>query len=78
MILYPRGGEGSDTALRVDTHNGRNSARIQAFGVDVEGALDAIARGKVGLADVPALMQLHQVFREVEAGVREEAQWRAS
>ena len=78
VILYPRAGEGSDTALRVDTHNGRKSARIQAFGVDVEGALDAIARGKVGLADVPALTQLHQVFREVEAGVREEAQWRAS
>jgi 5-methylcytosine-specific restriction enzyme subunit McrC len=78
VILYPRAGDGNDISLRVDTHAGRHSARIQAFGVDIEAALAAITRGKVGVGDVPALGRLRQVFQEVVAEVDENAEWLAS
>ena len=55
VILYPRAADGTDTGLRVETHTGLQNARIQAFGVDIAAALDAVERGRVTVADVPAV-----------------------
>ena len=78
VILYPRAGDGTDVALRVDTHMGTRSARIQAFGIDVDGALDAVARGSVTLDAIPALNRLRGAFAEIAADVEQEGMWLAS
>lgn len=78
VILYPRAGDGTDVALRVDTHHGAHSARIQAFGVDIDAALTAIARGKVTVADIPALRRVQHVFGEVVSATGEDVEWLAS
>jgi 5-methylcytosine-specific restriction endonuclease McrBC regulatory subunit McrC len=78
VILFPRAGDGSDASLRVDTHAGHQSARIQAFGVDIEGALDAVGRGGATITNVPALGRLHQALHEVLADVVAEDGWLAS
>lgn len=78
VILYPRDGSGGDVGLRVDTHAGQVSARIQAFGVDVESALEVVARGRPTVGDVPALGRLYGVFQEVLAGSTTEVTWLAS
>jgi len=78
VILYPRAGDGNDASLRVDTHAGQQSARIQAFGVDVEAALEAVARGKASVASIPAIARLRNVFSEVIADAEEEGRWLAS
>jgi 5-methylcytosine-specific restriction enzyme subunit McrC len=76
VILYPRSGEGADTALRVETHVGTTTARIQAFGVDIDGALDAIRAGSVSAGSVPSTQRVRRVFREVIADVSGEEAWR--
>lgn len=76
VILYPRAGDGSDTALRVETYAGRPTARIHALGVDVDGALDAIAADSVTAETVPAIARVRRVFREVVADVSGEERWR--
>ena len=76
VILYPRSTEGSDAALRVETHMGTITARIQAFGVDVDGALDAIAAGSITPMTVPAIGRLRRAFRDVVADVSGEDEWR--
>jgi 5-methylcytosine-specific restriction enzyme subunit McrC len=76
VILYPRSGEDSDAALRVETHMGSTTARIQAFGVDIDGALDAIQSGSVSPASVPAIGRLRRVFHAVVADVSGEERWR--
>ena len=76
VILYPRSTEGSDVALRVETHAGSTSARIQALGVDIDGALAAIAGGAVTPASVPSIARLRRVFRDVVADVSGEEAWR--
>jgi hypothetical protein len=78
VILYPRDREGADVVLRVDTHTGRMTARIQAFGVDVEAALEAVRRGRPTIANVPALGRLYGVYREVVTDAAAEAGWLAS
>jgi 5-methylcytosine-specific restriction enzyme subunit McrC len=78
VILYPRAGEGTDTALRVETHTGLQNARIQAFGVDVESALDAVENGRASVASLPAVARLLQVYRDVARAAREERTWLAS
>lgn len=69
VILYPRAGDGRDASLRVDTHLGTQSARIQAFGVDVDGALAAIQRGTVTPHAIPAIGRLQRVFGDVVTDV---------
>jgi len=76
VILYPRAGDGEDTALRIDTSQGRQSARISAFGVDIDAALDAVNGGALKLGSVPAVAKLAQVFAQVVAD--EEVTWLAS
>lgn len=76
VILYPRSTDGSDAALRVETHMGSITARIQAFGVDIDGALDAISAGPITPANVPAIGRLRRVFRDVVADVSGEEAWR--
>jgi 5-methylcytosine-specific restriction enzyme subunit McrC len=78
VILYPRAGDGLDTSLRVETHTGSQNARIQAFGVDVATALEAIERGRVSVADVPAIARVLHVYREVAAAAAKERTWLAS
>jgi 5-methylcytosine-specific restriction enzyme subunit McrC len=78
VILYPRVGDGADPSLRVDTQAGHQSARIQAFGVDVNAALHAITGRRVVLEDVPALSRLHQAYWEVLADSQGGDQWLAS
>jgi 5-methylcytosine-specific restriction enzyme subunit McrC len=75
VILYPRSGEAADAALRVETHFGMTTARIQALGVDIDGALAAIQAGSVSAASLPALAGLRRVFREVVADVSGEEAW---
>ena len=76
VILYPRSTEGSDAALRVETHTGSTTARIRAFGIDVDRALDAIAADSVTPVTVPAIGHLRRVFRDVVADVSGEEAWR--
>lgn len=76
VILYPRAGDGSDTALRVETHVGRPTARIHAFGVDIDGALEAIGAGSVNSQSIPAIGRLRRVFYAVVADVSGEERWR--
>ena len=76
VILYPRSTEGSDVALRVETHTGSTTARIQAVGVDVDGALDAIAAGSITPVTVPAIGRVRRFFRNVVADVSGEEAWR--
>lgn len=78
VILYPRAGDGTDASLRVETHMGTHTARIQAFGVDVDAALDAIARGTVTPEGIPALGRLRTVFNGVLTDVAQEESWLAS
>lgn len=78
VIVYPRDGTGGDVALRVDTHTGQVSARIEAFGVDVEGALEVVARGRPTVGDVPALARLYGVYRKVLDDAAAEVAWLAS
>jgi 5-methylcytosine-specific restriction enzyme subunit McrC len=78
VILYPRDRDARDVSLRVDTHIGRTSARIQAFGVDVGGALDVVRLGRPTIRNVPALGRLYGVFRQVVAEGAAEAEWLAS
>ena len=78
VILYPRSGDGSDAALRVETHMGSHSARIQAFGVDIDAALDAISRGTVSVNTIPALGRVRHVLGEIVADVPQEGTWLAS
>ena len=75
IILYPRAGDGTDSALRVETHTGLQNARIQAFGVDIKAALDAIERGRVNVNDVPAMARVLSAFREVASTVGEDRTW---
>jgi 5-methylcytosine-specific restriction enzyme subunit McrC len=77
VILYPRSAENGDTSLRVDTHAGRQAARIQAFGIDIELALAAIDKHIVTPESIPGLQRLWVTFEEViaEAG---EVMWLAS
>jgi len=77
VILYPRAGTGTDISLRVETHGRTRTARIQAFGVDVESALDAVARGDVTIASVPALGRVHHVLQQLFAEQTTGARWRA-
>jgi 5-methylcytosine-specific restriction enzyme subunit McrC len=76
VILYPRSGDGSDVALRVETHMGSTSARIQAFGVDIDSALDAISQGALTATRVPSVGRVRRVFREAVADVSGEDAWR--
>jgi 5-methylcytosine-specific restriction enzyme subunit McrC len=76
VILYPRSGDGSDVALRVETHMGSTSARIQAFGVDIDSALDAISQGALTATRVPSVGRVRRVFREAVADVSREDAWR--
>lgn len=76
VILYPRSTDGSDAALRVETHMGTATARIQAFGIDVDGALDAVATGSITPVTVPATGRLRRVFHDVVADVSGEEAWR--
>lgn len=76
VILYPRSGDGTDAALRVETHMGSTTARIQAFGVDIDAALDAISTGIVTADTVPAIGRLRRVLLDVVADVSEEGAWR--
>jgi 5-methylcytosine-specific restriction enzyme subunit McrC len=78
VILFPRAGQGSDVALRVETHMGSQSARIQAFGLDIDAALDAVSRGTVTPAAIPSLARVQRVLAEVVADVEEEGAWLAS
>jgi 5-methylcytosine-specific restriction enzyme subunit McrC len=78
VILYPRDRDGSDVSLRVDTHVGRTSARIQAFGLDVEAALQIVKRGRPTIVNVPALGRLYRIHREVVDAASGEARWLAS
>jgi 5-methylcytosine-specific restriction enzyme subunit McrC len=78
VILYPRSGEGSDVALRVMTHVGTQSARIQAFGLDIPAALEAIDRRTISIDDVQALARLNHAFLEVVDAAEEERSWLAS
>lgn len=78
VILYPRAGEGADAALRVDTHIGRQNARIQAFGLDIDSALRAIEdRRPVALEAIPALSHLLDVYLEAYRAASEDVEWRA-
>lgn len=78
VILYPRAGDGSDAALRVETHIGSQSARIQAFGIDIDAALAAVSRGTVTVEAIPALGRLRHVLGEIVADVQQEGTWLAS
>ena len=75
-ILYPRSGEGTDAALRVETHLGSPSAKIQALGVDIDGALAAISEGRVSDEAVPAIRRLRRTFNDVIADVSGKDRWR--
>ena len=76
VIVYPRATDGRDVSLRIETHAGTQSARIQAFGLDVAGALEAVARGRPGLGSVPAIARVHRVLKEVATDIGLEEQWR--
>ena len=76
VILYPRSGDAADAALRVETHMGTPTAKIQAFGIDIDAALAAISAGTVTAEALPSIGRLRQVFRDVVADVSGEDRWR--
>jgi 5-methylcytosine-specific restriction enzyme subunit McrC len=78
VILYPRAGDGSDSSLRVETFAGMGTARIQAFGVDVDAALDVIAARQIGPKSIPAIGRLVQVFGQALAAAESGREWLAS
>jgi 5-methylcytosine-specific restriction enzyme subunit McrC len=69
IILYPRSGDGTDAALRVESHMGTTTARIQAFGVDIDQALEAIHAESITAASLPVIGRMRQVFYQVVADV---------
>jgi len=78
VILFPRAGDGNDVSLSVDTHDGRQSARIQAFGVDIELALQAIQEQRITVPAIPAFVRVWQVLSEVRSDIEGGTEWLAS
>jgi 5-methylcytosine-specific restriction enzyme subunit McrC len=77
LILYPRAGAGTDSSLRVETYLGQPTARIQAFGVDIDAALNAISAGSVSIASIPSFARVHRVVTQLLANSAQDESWRA-
>jgi 5-methylcytosine-specific restriction enzyme subunit McrC len=77
VILYPRSGAGADASLRVETYLGQATARIHAFGVDIDQALDSIAAGSVSISAIPALARVHHVVQQLLTESLEGQPWNA-